>query len=163
TTRDMTLTATSSATPGPGQFGIGVNSTQTAANLQTALGQSLGTLANTELVAASAMAAGNNFFDTDATHPPLRVAGPPFDTATALVDGSATTVSWYQGDNATDDPRGTAVARVDQSLTVDYGVRANEQALSTAVKSLAVFSATQFSSSDPNAQAQYAALRTRVG
>ena len=29
------------------------------------------------------MAASNNFFNTDASHPPQRVNGPPFDTATA--------------------------------------------------------------------------------
>jgi flagellin-like hook-associated protein FlgL len=162
-TRDLTMTATASATPAAGQFSIGVNSTMTAGDLQTALAQSLRTLAGTELAAASAMAAGNDFFDTDAAHPPLRVGGPPFDTATTLVDGSATTVSWYLGDNATDDPRGTAVARADQTLTVNYGARANEQALTTAVKSLAVFSAVSFSSSDPNAEGQYAALRQRVG
>ena len=37
TSRDLTLTATTSATPGPGQFTIGANSTATAANLQAAL------------------------------------------------------------------------------------------------------------------------------
>ena len=57
-------------------------------------------------MAASAVAAGNDFFNTDASHPPQRVDGPPFDTATALVDGTAAnTVAWYTGDNATDDPR----------------------------------------------------------
>ncbi|MGH6741698.1 MAG: flagellar biosynthesis protein FlgL [Bradyrhizobium sp.] len=162
--RDLTLTATTASPPGAGQFSIGANSTATAANLQAALTQNIGTLANTELVAASALAAGNDFFDTDASHPPQRVDGPPFATATGLVDGTAAnTVSWYLGDNATDDPRSTAIARVDQSLPVSYGVRANEQALSTAVKTMAVFSAMTFSSSDPNAADQYSALRQRVG
>jgi flagellar hook-associated protein 3 FlgL len=163
TTTDLTLTATTSATPGPGQFAIGPTSANTAANLQAALTQSLGTLANTDLVAASAVQAGNDFFNTDATHPPQRVDGPPFDTATALVDGSADTVAWYKGDNANNDPRSTSIARADQSLTVAYGARANEQGLRVAVQSLAVFSAMQFSASDPNGQAQYAALRQRVG
>ena len=162
--RDIALTATASATPGDGQFAIGATSAATAANLQTALTQALGTLANTELVAASAVAAGNDFFNTDASNPPQRVAGPPFDTATALVSGTAAdTVSWYLGDDATDDPRATAIARVDQSLAVSYGVRANEHALATAVQSFAVFAAVSFSGSDPNAQGQYAALRQRVG
>ena len=67
TSRDLTLTATSSATPGPGQFTIGATSADTAANLQAALTQALGTLADTELVAASAVAAGNDFFNTDAS------------------------------------------------------------------------------------------------
>jgi flagellar hook-associated protein 3 FlgL len=161
--RDLTLTATNSASPGAGEFTIGGTTTTTATNLQVALGASLATFANTELVAASAVAAGNDFFNTDASNPPQRVDGPPFDSATALVDGSATTVAWYGGDNATDDPRGTAIARVDQSLTVAYGVRANEQGLRIAIQSMAVFTAAQFSSSDPNGEAQYATLRQRIG
>lgn len=162
--RDLTLTATASATPGPGQFAIGATSADTAANLQSALTQSLGTLAGTELAAASAVAAGQDFFNTDVNNPPQRVDGPPFDTATALVDGTAAnTVNWYLGDNNTDDARGTAVARVDQSLVVSYGARANEQALSLTMQSFAVFAATTFSSTDPNAAGQYAALRQRIG
>jgi flagellar hook-associated protein 3 FlgL len=164
TSHDLTLTATASATPGAGQFSIGATSTVTAASLRTALAASLGTLAGTELVAASAVAAGNDFFNTDASNPPQRVDGPPFDTATALIDGTAAnTVAWYTGDNGTDDPRSTALARADQALTVSYGVRANEDALRVAVQSLAVFAATEFSGSDPNGQAQYAALRQRIG
>jgi len=162
TMRDLTLTATTAATPGPGQFVIGANSIATRINLQAALTAGLGTLANTELVAASAVAAGNNFFDADASNPPLRVLGPPL-TATTLVPGTdADTVRWYLGDDATDDPRSTALARADQSLTVSYGVRANEQAPTTAIKMLAVFAAISFSGSDPNAEGQYSALRQRV-
>ena len=164
TTRDLTLTATSSATPGPGQFSIGATSDITAANLQTALTQSLTELANTDLVAASAVAAGNDFFNTDAANPPQRVAGPPFDTATALVDGTdADTVNWYLGDDGTDDPRSTAIARIDQSLNVSYGVRANEDALARTMRSLAVFAVATFSDTDPYAEAQYSALRERIG
>jgi flagellin-like hook-associated protein FlgL len=163
-TQDVTLTATTAAPPGAGQFTIGATSTDTATNLNAALTQAVGTLANTQLVAASAVQAGNDFFNTDAANPPQRVDGPPFDSATALIDGtSANTVSWYRGDDATDDPRSTAIARVDQSLVVSYGVRANEQALTTAMRSFAVFAATEFSGTDPNAQDQYAALRLRVG
>ena len=161
TSRDLTLTATTSSTPAAGQFQI--DGTGAPVNFDTALTQSLGTLAGTELAAASAVAAGNDFFNTDATHPPLRVDGPPFDTATAQIDGTANTVAWYTGDNATGDPRATALARADQSLTVAYGARANEQGLRVAVQSLAVFAAVQFSASDPNGQAQYAALRQRIG
>jgi hypothetical protein len=158
------LTATTASPPGAGRFTIGATSTDTAANLNAALTQSIGTLANTELVAASAIQAGNDFFNTDAMSPPQRVNGPPFDSATALIAGTpANTVSWYVGDNATDDPRSTAIARVDQSLVVSYGARANEQALRTAVRGFAVFAAAEFSDTDPNAQGQYAALRQRVG
>jgi flagellar hook-associated protein 3 FlgL len=161
--QDLTLTATNASPPAAGQFTIGATSVNTATNLQAALTQSLGTLANTQLVAASAVQAGNEFFNTDASNPPLRVNGPPFDTATAVVDGTANTVAWYTGDNATDDPRSAALARGDQSLVVGYGARANEQGLRTSVQSLAVFAATQFSGADPNGEAQYAALKQRIG
>jgi flagellar hook-associated protein 3 FlgL len=66
-TESIALTA-SSATPQPaGSFAIGVSSTATAANLNAALNTAIGTLANTSLVAASAMQAGNDFFNTTGT------------------------------------------------------------------------------------------------
>jgi hypothetical protein len=48
-------------------------------------------------------------------------------------------------------------------LTINYGARANEDGLRTQLKNIAVFSAVQFSSTDPNSQAQYAALSQRIG
>jgi hypothetical protein len=162
-TQDITLTATNASPAGEGEFTIGATPTDTAANLGIVLNQSVTTLANTQLVAASAVQAGNEFFDTDASNPPQRVNGSPPNTSTGLVDGTATTVAWYQGDDAVNDPRLTAVARADQSLTVNYGARANEQGLTVAIKSLAVFAATQYSSTDPDGEAQYSALRQRLG
>jgi hypothetical protein len=158
------MKATSSATPGEDEFTIGVAPTDTATNLQNALNTSLTRFANSELVAASAMAAGADFFNSGSSSPPKRVAGPPFDTATALVDGtSANTVSWYLGDDDTaTDPRSTSIARVDTSLTASYGARANEEALRTTMQNLAVFAAAEFSGSDPNGYAQYAALTRRL-
>src|SRR5690606_13804260 len=117
-----------------------------------------------ELAAASAVAAGDNFFNTDADHPPQRVGGsPPFTNATALVDGTpANTVQWYKGDAATGDPRATAMAQADNSIAVSYGARANEEALRTAVQNVAVFAATSFSGADPDAAARYGALQQRL-
>jgi flagellar hook-associated protein 3 FlgL len=67
TTESVQLTA-SSANPLPtGSFAIGANPTATAANLNAALNTAIGTLANTALVAASAVAAGHNFFDPAGT------------------------------------------------------------------------------------------------
>ena len=109
-------------------------------NLQAALTGAVGKLAATSLSAASAMAAANNFFNVDAGQPPMRVAGPPFDTATTLVAGtSANTVTWYTGEMGTDLARGTAVAKVDDALTVSYGARANEQALRSTIANIAVY------------------------
>jgi flagellar hook-associated protein 3 FlgL len=161
--RDVTLTATNAMPAGPNEFTIGANSTVTAGNLQAALSQTLGALAGSELAAASAIAAGNDFFNTDASNPPKRVGGPPFASATALVNGTpANTVGWYTGDNGTDPARSTAVARADQSLVLSYGMRANETALRRTLQSIAVFAATSYSTTDPNAEASYAALRQRL-
>ena len=159
TTEAIELTA-STATPLPaGSFAIGANSTATTANLNAALTASIGTLANSSLVAASAIAASDNFFDA----PPLRVGGPPFNTATTLVNGTAAnTVSWYTGEAGTDPARGTAVARIDQSITVQYGARADEQAFRTQLQNIAVYAAVTTSSGDPNANAQITALSQRV-
>jgi hypothetical protein len=162
TKADLTLTATISSPPGPGQFTIGATPAATASNLQGALTTSLGQLAGTSLSAASTMAATDNFFNVDDAHPPLRVNGPPFDTATSLVDGSANTVTWYTGEAGSDPARSTATASVDTSLTVSYGMRANEQALRNAVANIAAFAATSYSAGDPNASAAYAALTQRV-
>src|SRR5215472_14849279 len=65
TTDSIQLTA-SNASPVPtGSFAIGATTSQTAANFSAALTQSISTLANTSLVAASAVEAGDNFFNTD--------------------------------------------------------------------------------------------------
>ena len=116
TSESITLTATTSATPGPNQFTIGATPAATAANLQAALTTSLGKLANTSLTAASAVAAANDFFGD----PPQRVAGPPFATATALVAGTpADTVSWYTGE---DGHRSGARDRDRPCRSFDHGV-----------------------------------------
>jgi len=65
TSESIQLTA-SSATPTPaGSFAIGVTPAATTANLNAALNSAISTLANTKLVAASAVEAGDNFFNTD--------------------------------------------------------------------------------------------------
>jgi flagellin-like hook-associated protein FlgL len=161
TTETLSLTAT--ATPAANEFAIGVDSTATAANLQTALTASLGTLARTSLTAASALTASSNFFDTDAANPPQRVAGPPFDTATALVAGTpANTVSWYTGEAGTSSARATSAARVDQSITVQYGMRANEEAIRWQLQKIATLAAVSFSPTDPDTAARSAALVDRL-
>jgi flagellar hook-associated protein 3 FlgL len=66
-TESIALTASSATPPPAGSFAIGVSSTATAANLSAALNTAIGTLANTSLVAASAMQAGNDFFNTTGT------------------------------------------------------------------------------------------------
>src|SRR5262249_33985252 len=164
TKEQVTLTATSAASPGPDQFTIGATPTDTANSLQSALTTPGPKIAATSLPAARTVAAANDFFNVDAGQPPMRVDGPPFDTATAAVAGTpSNTVTWYTGEMGTDSARGTAVAKVDDSLTVAYGARANEQAIRSTIANIAVYAVTTFSPSDPNAQAQFSALSQRVG
>jgi flagellar hook-associated protein 3 FlgL len=285
TTEQIQLTASSATPPPAGSFAIGANSTATAANLNAALNSAIGKLANTSLVAASAIQAGNDFFNTTgtatgsvannklaipapitgatalsglantdslstnfvagdtitvngtpitfvaagaagnqlnvtdsvqtlltkidsitgtstpstihggvvtlhtdnaaslsvtssnaaafaalgfpatatATVPPLRVGSSPAATATTLVSGTpANTVSWYTGDAGSGPARATATARVDQSVTVQFGMRANEQAIRSQLQTLAVFAAVTTSATNPNAALQVQALSQRV-
>jgi flagellar hook-associated protein 3 FlgL len=159
-TEDLVLEATTSATPGPGQFTIGPNPNQTAINFQAALTTAVDTLANTALSAASAVAAAGNFF----ANPPMRVAPPPpFTAATALVAGTpANTIQWYIGENGPNPPRSTAVARIDPSITVQYGMRANEQGIAWIVQQVATLAATTYSPANPNDPGSYAALNQRL-
>jgi flagellin-like hook-associated protein FlgL len=159
-TQQVSLQATTTSPPAAGQFAIGATPAATAANFQAALKTSLGTLASTALSAASAMQAGNNFFASD---PPLRVAGPAFATATSLVAGtSANTVFWYTGENGSTPPLSTATAQISPSLSVSYGMRANQQGISWLLQNVAVLAATTYQPNDPNARASYAALNQRV-
>jgi hypothetical protein len=158
----ITLTATTANPPPKGSFTIGADTAATTVNLQGALTSSIQTLSDTALVAASAIAASGDFFDNA---PPLRVDGPPFATATGTIAGTdANTVMWYTGEPGApgDAARGTAVARVDQSITVSYGARADEQAFRDQLKQIAVYAAVTTSSSNPNAAAQVTALSQRV-
>jgi flagellar hook-associated protein 3 FlgL len=157
TNETVQLTASNAAPTPAGSFAIGATPAATSANLNAALTTAIGTLANTSLVAASAVAASNNFF----ADPPQRVAGTPLATATALTNGTpANTVQWYTGENGAGSARASSIARIDQSVTVQYGARANEQAIRTQLQSVAVLAAV--TSTGPNAAAQVAALNQRV-
>jgi flagellin-like hook-associated protein FlgL len=160
-TEVIELTASTSTPPGVGEFSIGATSNVTAANFQAALTTAVGKLANSSLVAASALTASDDFFNAS---PPLRVTGPPpFNTATTQTAGTtADTVFWYTGETGTDPARGTAVARIDQSITVQYGARANEQGLRWQVQIVAAYAAVTTSTTDPNAREQVQALNDRI-
>lgn len=282
TTEAITLTASSATPPPSGCFAIGANSTATATNLKAAFNTALGTLANTALVAASAMTASDNFFNTDsiavggiannklaapitgatllsgaaatdslaanfavgdtitvngktltfvasgaqanqlnvtdsvqtlltkidsitgtstpssvsggvitlrtddaaslnvtssnaaafgalgfgptvtAIQPPLRVGGSPANTATTLVSGAANTVAWYTGEAGSGPARASSTARVDQTSTVQYGVRANEQSIRAALQGVAVFASFTTSPTNANSTSVVTALNQRV-
>jgi flagellin-like hook-associated protein FlgL len=282
TTEAIQLTASTSTPPLAGGFTIGATPTATAANLKAALTAAIGTLTNTSLVAASALAASDNFFNTDSTatgsvannklgaaitgatalsgaagtdslttsfaagetitvngtpitfvasgatgnqlnvtdsvqtllakidsitgtstpsmvsggvitlhtdnaaslnvtssnaaafgalgfgatvtaiQPPLRVGGPPLNAATTLVSGAANTVAWYTGEAGSGPARASSLARVDQTASIQYGVRANEQAIRSALQSVAAFAVVSTSPTSPNATALVSALNQRV-
>ena len=284
TTEAIQLTASTATPPPTGSFAIGATPAATAANLKAALTAAIGTLAGTSLVAASAMAASDNFFNTDsiatgsvvnnklavpapitgatllsgaagtdslatnfaagdtitvngttltfvaagatgnqlnvtdsvqtlltkidsitrtstpstvsggvitlhtddaaslnvtssnaaafaalgfgptvtAVQPPLRVGGAPLNTATTLVSGAANTVAWYTGEAGSGPARASSTARVDQTATIQYGVRANEQAIRSALQSVAVFAAVTTSPNNANSTALIGALNQRV-
>ncbi len=164
TSENLTLTATTDSPPGANEFTIGATPAQTAANFQAALTTAIGTLGSTALTAASAVAASNDFFNADATNPPQRVGGsPPFYAATGMVPGTAAnTVIWYTGETGTDPARSTATARIDQSLSVSYGARANEQAIRNLVQNVATLAAVTISSTTPNGVGLSAALDQRL-
>jgi flagellar hook-associated protein 3 FlgL len=63
TTDSVQLTASNSTPLPANSFAIGATPAQTANNLNAALNTAIGTLANTSLVAASAVEAGHDFFD----------------------------------------------------------------------------------------------------
>ncbi|HWK86639.1 MAG TPA: flagellar biosynthesis protein FlgL [Xanthobacteraceae bacterium] len=165
TQKTITLTASSETPPPSGSFAIGATADDTAANIAGALDGAIQTAGKTDLVAASAMAASNDFFNIDADHPPQRVSGTgPFYNATSLRDATATdTVRWYTGDDATGDPRASMTARVDDAITVSYGVRGNEEAIRNAVQNFATLAVMSFSGSDPDAHDRYVALTQRAG
>jgi hypothetical protein len=143
TTTTLKLTATTANPPGPNEFAIGATADVTAANFKAALDAALPKTAGTALAAASAVTASNSFFNADMSNPPMRVTGPPFDTATTLTAGTtANTVVWYRGESGLSRARDTAIARVDTSISVSYGARANEQAMRTVLSNVAVFAAT---------------------
>ncbi len=166
-TVEMTAVAAGTTPMPDNSFEIGATTADTATNFNAALTTSVGALARGSMVAASAIAAGDNFFDS----PPMRV-GAGGAAATTLVDGSANTVSWYKGEAdiaANGSARGSAVSQVDQSITVQYGARADEQALRSQLQTVAVYAAFAIDVNrltDPvytkDANAQVAALNQRV-
>lgn len=163
TTQDITMTARTSGPLGEGEFLVGADASETATSFQTALTSSIETEAQRSLSAASLFAASNDFFDFDAANPPQRVDGPPFDTATALVDATAAnTVFWYKGEDSATDARTSALARVDDAVTTAYGARANEDAMRTVVKYFAAISVETFDVNDPNSQKRYTEMAQRA-
>jgi flagellar hook-associated protein 3 FlgL len=109
TTASIQLTATTSTPPPAGSFTIGSTVAATSSNLNTALNSAIGTLAGTTLVAASAVAAGDNFFNT---------ASVATGSAVSNQAGTAITGATMLSGGAGSDSLGTAFA-AGNTLTVN--------------------------------------------
>lgn len=163
TTETIALEATIAAPAPDDGFLIGATPADTATNFTTALNAALQETASTKLASASALQAGEDFFNTANGAAPQRVSGPPFNTATALVDGTdANTVFWYKGENGTGSARDSVSVRVDDNVVVDYGTRANEEGFRELVQDLAVFVSQDFSAGSATDQSRYDALALRL-
>jgi flagellar hook-associated protein 3 FlgL len=105
TTQSVTLTATNTTPPPSGSFAIGTSATATSANLNAALNSAISNIANTSLVAASAVAAGNDFFNTTTVvgNPVNNRATTPITAATVLsgASGNSLTTGFSAGDTIT--------------------------------------------------------------
>lgn len=162
-TETFTIELEATSGGGEGAFAVGADLEETAENLRIAISEALEEEAQTNLKALSDDWAADNFFDTFGGVEPMRIDGPPYDTATALTAGGATTVAWYTGDNsATTNAREDKSAVVDTNLTVNYGARANEQGLTDLMKSLATFVSADFSAGTDNDKLYHSALATEL-
>jgi flagellar hook-associated protein 3 FlgL len=97
-----------------------------------------------------------------AAQPPLRVSGSPLSSATSLVSGAANTVAWYTGNSGPGSARASSTARIDPSISVQYGAQANEQAIRQQIQGVAVFAAVTTSPTGANSAAQVSALSQRT-
>lgn len=168
TTAPVTLTAVA-GTPRAGEFQVGSDAATTATNFNTALNAAVRGLAQSDLRAASTIAASDGFFDVSDGPPaktPTRVDlsnGPPEQATQTLTTGTdGTTVTWYTGDAGTTPARQTSAVRIDNSVTVGYGIRATEPAFRTLVSGLAAFAAAQFDPSQSTTLSAYTALSLRT-
>jgi flagellin-like hook-associated protein FlgL len=170
TSEPVALTATTKTPPPAGSFTIGTTPAATATNFNAALQTSLNTVGNTDLVAASAEAAGANFFNTYQGQAPQRVdatsGGGSLATATSLVAGTTgptgNTVAWYTGDQSATNPRLDATAQVNTQISINFGVRANEPGFAYQVQQLAIASAFNASSGTATTKAAYESLTSKI-
>ncbi len=130
----------------------------TAKNLASALDGAVKKEATTELVAASALEASDNFFGD----PPQRVDGADPYNATALRDGTTDTLNWYLGEKGPGSPRQTQSARIDSTITAEYGARANEDGIRDFLVNLAAFATLELDPNESTGKAQYEAMTSRV-
>lgn len=155
TVNGQTLTFMSSGATGPNQINITDDITTLLGKIDQITGTSKpstihgGVITiNTDdpgslnIASSNASALGSLGFSSTtitAAKAPLRVGSTPAGSATTLVNGTANTVRWYNGNDGPGSARSTAVARVDDSITVQYGAQADEDAIRRQLQAIAVF------------------------
>ena len=140
---------TGTSTPSTVSGGVVTLNTDNAASLNITASSP------TAIAALNALGFGSS--PITAVQPPLRVSS----SGNSLVNGSADTVAWYTG-NSSSSPRASETARVDSSITVQYGTQANEQAIRQQLEGVAVFAAVTASPTGTNSAAQISALSSRI-
>ncbi|MCT4657290.1 MAG: hypothetical protein N4A65_15970 [Cohaesibacter sp.] len=156
---------TAPTTPGDGKFSIGGTADDVALALKDELGMQIQKSVEREGEAASRIKASLDFFDTRNGGEPKRVIGDPPETATTLGTATAAgkpTINWYVGDNGTDSARGTASVKIDSSLEIDYGVRANEEGIARQLAYMAAYTIPEYSSDSSLNKDRYAAMTNAV-
>ena len=91
----------------------------------------------------------------------MRVDGPPFDSATALVAAtSSNTVLWYTGEDSAN-ARATVDAKVDDGTTINYGAQANESGILKLVRTLSAMAVETYPQGDPTSTGRFDAMASR--
>ena len=178
TVNGQTLTFVASGASGPNQINITDNITTLLGKIDQITGTTKpstihggvitintddpGSLNITSSNSTAFAALGFTTSPVTAAKAPLRVGSSPLGSATTLVNGSATTVQWYLGNDGPGSPRSTAMARVDDSVTVQYGAQANEDAIRKELQAVAVFGTFSTSPTSQYAGGQVSALSLRV-
>lgn len=152
--KDVVLTT--ALTQGVGTFSPGLDAQATADNFKTALTNTIKFTAETALASASALATSQDFFTGIVAKPQQRVQGPNFATATAFTTATdANTTVWYKGTDTATDPRQDRLLVASQRIKVGIGVRANEAGFQKTLASLGALLATEFSTTEATAIAQF--------
>ncbi|MCG2671769.1 flagellar hook associated protein [Bradyrhizobium sp. CCBAU 11434] len=178
TVNGQTLTFVASGATGPNQINITDNVTTLLGKIDQITGTTKpstihggvitintddpGSLNITSSNSTAFAALGFTTSPVTAAKAPLRVGSSPLGSATTLVNGSANTVKWYTGNDGPGSARSTAVARVDDSVTVQYGAQADENAIRSQLQAIAVFGTFSTSPTGQYSGAQVAALSLRT-
>jgi len=152
--KDVVLTT--ALAQGVGTFTPGLDAQATADNFKTALTDTIKFTAETALASASALATSQDFFTGIVAKPLQRVQGPDFANATAFTTATdANTTVWYKGTDTATDPRQDRLLVASQRIKVGIGVRANEAGFQKTLASLGALLATEFSTTEATAIAQF--------